>query len=68
MVIDDFMNKFTDQINIKNHFYHKKSVDFQHNLLYLDFWITLKTPQMIFYVQLKFHAKKKKTYFCNAFS
>jgi len=61
MVIDDFMNKFTHQVNLKNHFYHKQSVDFQLNLLYLDFLNNIKNSSDFFLVQLRFHAKKKKT-------
>jgi len=60
MVIDDFMNKFTHQINLKNHFYHKQSFDFQRNLLYLDFLNNIKNSSDDFLVQLRFHAKKKE--------
>jgi len=49
MAIDDFMNKFTHQINLKNHFYHKQSVDFQRNLLYLDFLNNIKNSSDDFF-------------------
>jgi len=53
MVIDDFMNKFTHQANLKNHFYHKQSVDFQLNLLYLDFLNNIKNSSDDFFGSIK---------------